>query len=96
MDFDCQGCGACCTQDSNKRFRPQLQPGDLERMSPDTRRLYVFREIGVRADNGRCTALEGTVGSSVACVIYEERPKHCIDYEPGGDQCLKARARLGL
>ena len=50
----------------------------------------------------RCIALEGEVGKSVACTIYEQRPGPCRDFAPyaslgiGDDACDRARRRHGL
>lgn len=50
----------------------------------------------VRQDCGRCGALLGRVGVSVACVLYAVRPRCCRELEPGGAACLDARRRAGL
>lgn len=30
------------------------------------------------------------------CRIYKSRPEVCRDFEPGSDQCIEARRRLGI
>jgi Fe-S-cluster containining protein len=51
----------------------------------------------------RCNSLEGEIGTSVACKIYDLRPTPCRDfrysYEDGGPKdlrCDEARSRFGL
>jgi hypothetical protein len=51
---------------------------------------------------GRCIALEGSVGHSVHCTIYDRRPAACRDFAPlsmlgmGDESCDEARRRHGL
>ena len=44
----------------------------------------------------RCVALSGTVGVSVDCTIYGQRPAPCHELTEGSYACNKARARHGL
>ena len=44
----------------------------------------------------RCAALTGTIGTRVACGIYEWRPSPCHEFEEGSDACQRARMRHGL
>ena len=50
----------------------------------------------------RCKALNGRIGRSVACTIYDSRPTPCREFLPvWGDNvvnalCDQARARYGL
>lgn len=44
----------------------------------------------------RCVALSGTVGVSVGCTIYGQRPAPCHELTEGSYACNKARARHGL
>jgi hypothetical protein len=46
--------------------------------------------------NHRCAALTGTVGLSVGCSIYEDRPAACRAFTAGSPLCLEARASAGL
>lgn len=41
----------------------------------------------------RCAALEGTLGVSVSCGVYEARPAVCREFEPGGKSCRAQRWR---
>ena len=50
----------------------------------------------------RCCALQGTIGQSVACSIYQQRPSPCREFSRSGENgveneaCNRARARYGL
>ena len=44
----------------------------------------------------RCCALEGDVGKSVKCSIYEDRPSVCSNFENGGERCIALRKRLSI
>lgn len=48
----------------------------------------------MRCESGRCTALEGKLGRSVACKVYDIRPIVCRTCMPGDDECLMAREQL--
>jgi Fe-S-cluster containining protein len=41
----------------------------------------------------RCAALTGTLDGACSCVIYEERPAVCREFERDGASCDRARAR---
>jgi Fe-S-cluster containining protein len=43
-----------------------------------------------------CTALQGKVGEQCECVIYENRPTVCRNFEAGSDLCREAREQAGL
>jgi hypothetical protein len=96
---DCQACGACC--------RAAYHSVTVSRRDPVvTAHPYLinnrgrYLEIARRGD--RCAALEGgTVSTDGAlepyrCVIYDDRPKNCREFENGGAHCLTARRRVGL
>lgn len=42
-----------------------------------------------RLDDGWCAALDR---DTLSCMIYEQRPQICRDFEMGGDGCLSERA----
>lgn len=44
----------------------------------------------------RCAALTGTIGVSVTCSIYEDRPRTCRVFEPGSEQCVNIRKWAGF
>jgi hypothetical protein len=101
----CLSCGACCAA-----FRVDFHCSDLASSSfagvpvemtvPLTKTLVRMRGTDEAAP--RCIALEGDVGHSVRCTIYEHRPGPCRDFAPyaplgiGDDACDRARRRHGL
>jgi uncharacterized protein len=90
--FDCRTCGACCACCwGNNRVR--LTSEDRIRLlSKDG---YV-QGWYMATTNGRCNALEGTVGEQVRCKLYDIRPTNCADYKAGGSHCLDARQEVGI
>jgi Fe-S-cluster containining protein len=96
-DLDCQSCAACCKgHDKTPAYVPLM-------VSEETR---LPAAMVIRSDSGRaylrmrhdrtCVALDGTPGERATCSIYEQRPKVCRDYEPGGYDCLRAREMEGM
>lgn len=46
---------------------------------------------------GRCVCLSGDgEGEAFLCGVYAQRPQSCVDFEVGGENCLDARARVGV
>ena len=104
--YDCISCGRCCYYDQPNYAI--LFPEDVAVFGPAGLAEYTAKstlsgaslrpgedgsEIYMRMDNGRCCALEVTPGVSYECAIYADRPLVCQMFEPGGSECLKARAR---
>lgn len=105
LDFACLSCGACCAS-----FRVDFHCSDLATATtpgvpvdltiPLTATLVRMR--GTDDAPPRCAALEGTIGSSVRCTIYKQRPGPCRDFAPyapigmGDEACDIARRRYGL
>jgi Fe-S-cluster containining protein len=90
--FDCQTCGACCSYSA-----------DWPRLTTDGDRGPGGPPAELRTDDGyvrctgdRCDALEGVVGRTVRCTIYERRPAPCRACTPGDRSCLAARTAFGL
>ena len=48
------------------------------------------------ADDMRCAALSGEIGTCVSCKIYETRPDICRNFVKGDDTCHLAREEAGL
>lgn len=92
--YDCMKCGACCAywpnipilpgevKDIDEKLKIYLKPSPL-----DPRGLSLKSVEG----SNRCIALEGQLGVSVKCSIYDIRPPVCRRFEPGSDLCKKAR-----
>jgi uncharacterized protein len=57
---------------------------------------FYFTTKFVRPQGLKCSALQGTIGKQIKCVIYEQRPPVCRQFEAGSEKCLEAReAYLG-
>lgn len=97
--LDCQRCGACCAV-----FRVSFYWAEADDAPGGTVPVALTRPVGTlhRCMAGtevrpvRCVALQGEVGRSVACGIYEQRASTCRGVQPGDEQCLKARTAHGL
>ena len=82
-DVTCASCEACCCR--------------LEVMLiSNTGVPDVFIEIDkwggrrmARLDDGWCSALDR---NTMTCMIYEQRPKVCRDFDMGGNECISERA----
>ncbi len=95
---ECQRCGACCAA-----YRVQFSVYEIdnaggtvpatmtEPVNGSTCRMCGTGEVPIR-----CVALTGTVGQSVGCTIYGQRPAPCHELTEGSYACDKARARHGL
>lgn len=104
--YDCQQCGACCTNPSENVAEGvtayvEVAAGDAILKKKDlVKKLVVLDEGGVphlRLDReGRCLALSGAVGRKVSCTIYHHRPSPCRRVEAGSGLCLRYRADRGL
>ena len=90
---DCRSCGACC---ATSRDWPRFTLEDdaaLERIPAG----LVDPGLGrMRSIGERCAALDGDIGRSTRCTIYEIRPLVCRDCMPGDDACRIARRTWGL
>jgi len=89
----CQTCGACCSYSSEwPRFTTESDE-EIARLP----RMLIDDEAGrMHCHGDRCAALEGEVGISTSCAVYEDRPVVCRACEPGDDACSIARAYFGL
>jgi Fe-S-cluster containining protein len=101
----CLNCGACCSH-----FRVAFYHGELnyhpagfvpDEMAEKVNGDYACMS-GTKYGGGRCIALRGTIGKSISCSIYENRPTPCRKYRvwledgsPNPD-CQKLRAQIGL
>ena len=102
---ECMRCGACCAA-----FRVAFHWSETETRSAfavpfelatpiDPHRLAMR---GTEGRAPRCVALDGSVGDSVRCTIYANRPSPCRDMRAAwsdgrpSEQCDRARARYGL
>lgn len=109
---NCVECGACCIDpcpDGSGTY-VDVTVADLKRLGK-TNAKYVKelngrhgkeREalIAIRSvyqDGGtRCVFLEGEVGKSVGCKVYDKRPAVCSKFKPGSRSCRVARSEFLL
>lgn len=100
-------CGACCATYPVIFSRQELDseaggwvPVALAEPDPIFTRCAHMR--GTREQPRRCVALEGTIGVSVSCAIYDQRPSPCRDFATEADagkgdaRCGDARRLQGL
>ena len=102
-NYDCQQCGACCVSDFDSVDYVHLREEDLDRLNADEYKQFVYtdatygktqcsmRTARDSEGNCRCAALEGQVGKSVSCSIYERRPLVCRKFQPETAECDYAR-----
>jgi Fe-S-cluster containining protein len=94
IPFECTRCGACCAA-----FRVSFYWSDGDRLPRGLVEKVTPVMACIAGTNGpapRCAALQGVVGESVRCSVYELRPPVCRDVVPGDERCLEARRRHGL
>lgn len=92
----CLRCGACCATyrvsfywaEATERGLPDSM---TEKISP-----WHLCMLGTGQPEPRCRALAGTIGESVFCLVYPQRPSPCRELQPGEDKCNRARVRHGL
>jgi uncharacterized protein len=105
MSNPCRNCGACCAF-----YRVSFHIGETDEhpdghvpaglTEPVTGGTVCLR--GTAAQPPRCIALRGTIGETVSCIIYEQRPSPCREFAPlatlgrGDEACNEARRRHGL
>jgi uncharacterized protein len=101
--YDCQQCGACCTDHEYAVGYVWLTNDESKQM----KRLgltvvqtggssFLGTRAGECAGNPSCVALRGRIGGPCRCAIYGSRPQNCRRYEVGGRQCKAAREQAGL
>ncbi len=101
----CTCCGACCAYYRCSFYWAEADcaPGGTVPTAL-TEKLNDFRRAmrGMSGSNPRCIALEGEIGKSVRCTIYDLRSSVCRDFavawENGvpNERCDKARLAWGL
>ena len=79
----CRSCGACCAYYRVSFYWGEVDkaPGGYvpsEMTKPEPPFYHVMK--GTDRNPPRCIALEGEVGHSVRCAIYERRPSPCHDF----------------
>ena len=95
MTSKCKSCGVYCsfyseiiveTDDPNLDTLREAGLVEQKQYEHTGRVFYQMRT----ADGGRCMALGGTVGEYVRCLIYENRPHVCREYQEDSASCRTA------
>ncbi|HEF4758359.1 TPA: YkgJ family cysteine cluster protein [Pseudomonas putida] len=100
----CLNCGACCSYFRVSFFWGECAssggtvPDELvEQITPSRVAM-----LGTDCKKPRCISLEGEVGSTVKCTIYDKRSTPCREFEASwvdgqhNPDCDAARAAFGL
>lgn len=105
MSNPCLSCGACCAffRASFHWLETSAAAGGA---TPAELTVQVSQHLvamrGTDRNPPRCIALEGSIGSSVRCSIYELRASPCRDFQASwvdgqhNERCDRARAAHGL
>jgi Fe-S-cluster containining protein len=101
----CTSCGACCAA-----YRVSFYCGETDGFPGGCVPSGLVEQVtsvmacmrGTAAQPPRCVALQGEIGKSVSCAIYEQRPSPCREFAPlaavgrSDEACADARRRHGL
>lgn len=101
---ECQRCGACCAAFRVTFHHSELdsEGGKVPAGLADYETSTLVRLKGTDYARPRCRALVGTIGESVSCGIYKERPSPCREFGSRAsigvfeEACNRARALNGL
>ncbi|KAB2962536.1 YkgJ family cysteine cluster protein [Zoogloea sp.] len=92
----CTTCGACCAHFRVSFYWAEAEARGLPEDLTEAVTPWLSCMVGTNRARPRCVALQGRVGESVSCAVYDQRPDTCRSVEAGDAQCLKARAGYGL
>lgn len=104
-DLNCQACGACCTGAASDDatgilFFLPIAKHEFRRLpravTVEVDPMGLGKVFALAVAGRRCAALDGVVGMSVSCRVYNDRPKICRVFPPGSDNCLLARKEVGV
>lgn len=102
--MDCEKCGACCVAFNGEPYRALVSDIEKDKI-PEFAKKWIFHssEAGdairtkINADGlSVCRALDGVVGQSVQCVVYETRPMTCRQFTEESKNCHKNRSLAGI
>lgn len=102
---ECMRCGACCASfrvsfywgETNAAEGGVVPEAYTEQVTP-----FLCAMRGTNSNSPHCAGLQGAVGASVSCSIYENRPSPCREFHQsweGGihnETCDRARRMWGL
>ncbi len=97
QEYNCLDCGACCgcypifASESDADREPKIKDEGIlvENFLKTDRQAYRLYPLPFLK---ACPFLAETK----LCRIYETRPEVCRKFEVGSEQCIRARARLGI
>lgn len=92
----CLHCGACCMSYRVSFYWGEADAHGLPAALTEQVNAFYACMAGTNAAAPRCAALQGAVGETVACSVYERRPGPCREVQPGDAKCVGARERHGL
>jgi len=97
---DCLTCGACCSYLLCVAVKP-TDPTDNSyfwKITNENKLGEIVVDQFMRRDSETidCVALDGEVGGTISCRIYEERPQVCREFEAGSDKCHALRRAYGI
>lgn len=96
-EFDCTACGACCrcypifASERDAEIEPRIKERGVRCDDFLGKGLVAYRLYPLLNTDG-CAFL----GVDQLCRVYETRPEICRSFEAGSDQCVRARARVGV
>jgi len=93
---ECQRCGACCAQYRVSFYWAEAWSRGLPDLMVEKVNAHMACMAGTNQQDPRCLALQGRVGESVHCAVYELRPEPCRQVRPGDERCNEARRYKGL
>ena len=103
--YDCQQCGACCTNPESIPaagyvWLSREESKQMKRLGLSVVRTGAHSYLGTRdrleMRHPVCVALHGPVGGSCRCAIYDQRPRNCRRLEIGSVLCEAAREKAGI
>lgn len=104
QDNPCTHCGACCAYFRVSFYWAEEEDGGGTVPVAATEKLNDFFCCmkGTNQPHPRCMHLQGDIGKTVSCGIYEKRPSPCREFEQSweygqpNEACDRARAAHGL
>ena len=99
MNHPCTTCGACCATFRVSFYWAQTTAhpkGTVPESLTTAISPHLVAMRGTERKPVRCVALEGEIGQSSICRIYEQRSSTCREFEMGDERCQQARAAHGL